>query len=38
MVAGYVDFLIRNNALEEEYREDAVYGMTLAVEKVKVFL
>ena len=36
MVTGFVDFLIRNNALEEEYREDAVYGMTLAVEKVIV--
>lgn len=36
MVTGFVDFLIRNNALEEEYREDAVYGMTLVVEKVIV--
>lgn len=36
MVAGFVDFLIRNNALKEEYREYAVYGMTLAVEKMIV--
>ncbi len=36
MVAGFVDFLIRNNALEKQYREEAVYGMTLAVEKVIV--
>ncbi len=36
MVAGFVDFLIRNNALEKQYREEAVYGMTLTVEKVIV--
>ncbi len=31
MVAGFVDFLIQNSTLEEKYREDAIYGMTLAV-------
>lgn len=36
MVAGFVDFLIRNSTLEEKYREDAIYGMTLAVEKAIV--
>ncbi len=28
MVAGFVDFLIRNSTLEEKYREDAIYGNT----------
>lgn len=36
MVADFVDFLIRNNALEEKYREDSIYGMTLILEKVIV--
>lgn len=36
MMAGFVDFLIQNNALEEKYREESIYGMTLVVEKVIV--
>lgn len=36
MVAGFVDFLIRNHALEEKYREYSIYGLTMAVEKMIV--
>ena len=36
MVADLVDFLIRSHALEEKYREDSIYGLTLVFEKVIV--
>lgn len=36
MVADFVDFLIRNDALEEKYREDSIYGLTLVFEKLIV--
>ncbi len=36
MVADFVDFLIRNHALEEKYREYSIYGLTMAVEKMIV--
>lgn len=36
MVASIVDFLIRNNALEEKYREDSIYGLTMIAEKMIV--
>ena len=29
MVADFVDFLIRSHALEEKYREDSIYGLSL---------
>lgn len=34
MVAAFVEYLIRNHALEETEREDAVYGLTLLTEKL----
>lgn len=37
MVANFVDFLIRSHALEEKYREDSVYGLTLVFEKLIVY-
>lgn len=36
MVADFVDFLIRSHALEEKYREDSIYGLTLVFEKLIV--
>lgn len=36
MVADLVDFLIRSHALEEKYREDSIYGLTLVFEKLIV--
>lgn len=36
MVANFVEFLIQNNALEEKYREDSIYGLTMALEKIIV--
>ena len=36
MVADFVDFLIRSHALEEKYREDSIYGLTLFFEKLIV--
>ena len=37
MVANFVDFLIRSHALEEKYREDSIYGLTLIFEKLIVY-
>lgn len=34
MVADFVDFLIRNHALEEKYREDSIYWLTISLEKM----
>ena len=34
MVTIFVEFLIRNNALEEKYREDSIYGLTIVLEKI----
>lgn len=36
MVANFVDFLIWSHALEEKYREDSIYGLTLVFEKLIV--
>lgn len=36
MMADFVDLLIRNHVLEEKYREDSIYGLTLAFEKLVV--
>lgn len=36
MVANFVDFLIQSHALEEKYREDSIYGLTLIFEKLIV--
>lgn len=36
MVADFVDLLIRSHALEEKYREDSIYSLTLAFEKLIV--
>lgn len=36
MVTNFVEFLIQNNALEEKYREDSIYGLTMVLEKVIV--
>ena len=34
MVAFFVDYLIRKNVLEQEEREDSIYGLTLLSEKI----
>ena len=34
MVAFFVDYLIQKEVLEEEEREDSIYGLTLLMEKV----
>lgn len=34
MVANFIEFLIQNNVLEEKYREDTIYSMTLVLEKL----
>lgn len=36
MVADFVDFLIRSQTLEEKYREDSIYGLTMVFEKLIV--
>lgn len=34
MVEDFVDILIQNNALEEKYREDSIYWLTISLEKM----
>ena len=38
MVADFVEFLIQNGSLEEKYREDSIYGLTLAIEKAVAYV
>lgn len=37
MVDAFVEYLIRNGALEEKYKEDSIYGLTVALEKIIVY-
>lgn len=34
IVNAFIEYLIKNGVLEEEYREDSIYGMTLLTEKI----
>ena len=36
MIMNFVEFLIQNNYLEEKYREDSIYGLTVLMEKMVV--
>lgn len=36
MIMSFVEFLIQNNYLEEKYREDSIYGLTVLLEKMVV--
>lgn len=38
MITAFVNFLIRKGALDKEYQETSVYGLTLLVEKVVTYL
>lgn len=38
MIAYFVGFLIRNNALDEEYKEESIYGLTIALEKIIAYI
>lgn len=37
MVENFVDYLIRTESLEEEYRDQSIYGLTLIIEKVVAY-
>lgn len=34
MLANFIEFLIQNGALEEKYKEDSIYGLTILLEKI----
>lgn len=38
MVTNFVEFLIQNGALDEKYREDSIYGLTIVIEKIIAYM